>query len=63
MKVSWTGELGAALVEMHRQHHVGVRADVVGPQYDDAAIARGHRGHQRTDQLLGLIKGPHHQAR
>ena len=57
------GELGAALVEVHRQHHVGVRADVVGPQYDDAAIAGGHRGHQRTDQLLGLIKGPHHQGR
>ena len=40
------GELGAALVEMHRQHHVGVGADIVGTQDDDASIARGHRGHQ-----------------
>ncbi len=47
---------------MHRQHHVGVGADVVGPQDDDASIARGHWGHQGSDQLFGLIKGSHHHG-
>ena len=56
------GELGGAVLELHREHHIGVFADLVGADHQDATVGEGE-GVDQPAELLGPMQQGGHGSR